>query len=123
MDTPINQKAFAEYLRFAKPRLICRVEVEGNHCKLTPFISQLDRDWDEIIDEGYDPDNSPLGCPVYWRIVKRGGEQLYCSTFRVTRREVFQGWGESGLAYCDPVTGTAAARLETFGSLITRKGR
>ena len=25
-----------------------------------------------IISEGYDPDHSPLGCPVYWRIVNRG---------------------------------------------------
>jgi hypothetical protein len=111
-----DRKASAENLRSAQPRLICRVdtEEEGRRCKLTPFISEVERGWDEIISEGYDPDHSPLGCPVYWRIVKRGDEQFYCSTFLAMRAQVIKGWGTKALAYCDPVTGTAFARIDTL---------
>ena len=116
MEGSINPEIFAEYLRSAKPRLICRVEVNGYNTKITYFISRVDYSWDEILDEGYDSKFSPLGgCPVYWRIVKRGNEQLYCSTFLATRHQIIKAWGESGLAYCDPLTGTAAARIETSG--------
>lgn len=82
--------------------------------KLMPYISEVERGWDEVISEGYDPDNSPLGCPVYWRIVNRGNEQFYCSTFPATRAQIIRGWGKRGLACCDPVTGTAVARIETY---------
>jgi hypothetical protein len=111
-----DPKASAEYLRSAQPRLICRVdtEEEGRRCKLTPFISEAECGWDEIISEGYDPDQSPLGCPVYWRIVKRGDEQFYSSTFLAMRAQVIKGWGTKALAYCDPVTGTALARFDTL---------
>ena len=70
-DARSDQKASAEYLRSAQPRLICRVDIEegreDRRSKLTPYISEVERGWDEIISEGYDPDHSPLGCPVYWR--------------------------------------------------------
>jgi hypothetical protein len=117
------QKVSAEYLRSAKTRLILRVESEDGwrvdsegrqRLKLTPFISEVERGWDEVIREGFDPNNSPLGCPVYWRVVNRGGEQFYCSTFAVTRDRITKAWGTSGLAYCDPVTGMAVARIETY---------
>jgi hypothetical protein len=92
--------------------MICR-EFEVGRIKLTPYISKVERGWGEVISEGYDPDHSPLGCPVYWRIVKRGDEQVYCSTFSATRDQIMKGWGTKGLAYCDPVTGRAVVRLET----------
>jgi hypothetical protein len=110
-----DQKALAEHLRSAKPRLICRVDMEGDRrCKLTPYISEVERGWDKLISEGYDPDHSPLGCPVYWRIVNRGDEQFYCSTFAATRDQIIKAWGTRGLTYYDPVTGMAVARIETF---------
>jgi hypothetical protein len=115
MTTTPAQNISAEYLRSAQPRLICRVDIEeGRRCKLTPYISEVERGWDEIIREGYDPDHSPLGCPVYWRVINRGEEQFYCSTFAATRDQITKGWGTSGLAYCDPVTGMAIARFETY---------
>ena len=68
------QNASAEYLRWAQPRLICRVEPEGRWrlndaqdqcCKLTHYIScEIERGWDEVLSEGYDPDGSPPS-PVY----------------------------------------------------------
>ena len=81
---------------------------------MTPYISEVERGWDEIISEGYDPDHSPLGCPVYWRIVNRGDEKFYCSTFPAKRDQIIKAWGTRGLAYCDPVTGMAIARIETY---------
>jgi hypothetical protein len=103
-----------EWLRSAQTRLICRVDPDPNGelgAKLTPYVSNVELGWDDVLDEGYDPHHSPLG-PVYWRVVKRGDEQLYCSTYLVTRAQVIELWGTPGLAYCDPVTGMSVARRE-----------
>jgi hypothetical protein len=110
-----SREVSAEYLRSAQPRLICRVDArpKQGEFKLTEYIREVDGGWEEVIDEGYDPDHSPLGCPVYWRIVNRGDERFYCSTFLATRAQVIKGWGRKGLAYCNPVTGMAVARIET----------
>jgi hypothetical protein len=120
-----DQKASEEYLRSARPGLILRAETEdGRRFKMTPYSSEGGRGWDEIISEGFDPDHSPLGCPVYWRIVKRGDEQFYSSTFRATRAQVIKGWGTKALAYCDPITGMAFARIDTLLTGATpRAGR
>jgi hypothetical protein len=118
-----DQNTSAVYLRSARPHLICRVEaeggrpleVEGNQRDvLTPYISEVELGWDEVLSEGYDPDGSPLRRPVYWRIVDRGDERLYCSTFLVGRAEIIKRWGTKALAYCHPVTGRAVARTETL---------
>ncbi len=109
-------KASREYLRCAQTRLICRVDPDPNgdlHSKVTPYISDVGLGWDEVLDEGYDAHHSPLGCPVYWRVINRGDEQLYCSTFLATQPQVIKAWGTPGLAHCDPVTGMAVARMET----------
>ena len=105
MTPKLDQKASAQSLRSAQPRLICRVdtEEEGRRCKLTPFISEAERGWDEIISEGYDPDHSPLGCPVYWRVVNRGEQQFYFSTFAATRDQIIKGWGQEGLPIAIPL--------------------
>jgi hypothetical protein len=100
-----------EFLRSVWPRLILLVETEGDN--ITPYIRQGEYDREEVISEGYDPDHSPLGAPVYWRIVNRGDQQFYCTTFLATRDQVKRAWGTAGLAYCDPVTGIAFARIET----------
>ena len=71
--------------------------------------------------EGYDSKYSPLGCPVYWRMVKRGNEQFYCSTFQVSPHQIIKAWGDKGLAYCDPVTGMAVARIESHESVATNE--
>jgi hypothetical protein len=114
----LDQKGSAEYLRSAQPLLVCRVDPQGGKgghlWKVTPYISEIERGWEEVIREGYDPYHSPLGCPVYWRVVNRGDEQLYCSTFLATRDQVIKGWGMRGIAHCDPVTGMAFARIETI---------
>jgi hypothetical protein len=103
-------------LRSAQPRLICRVERRRDECeqKLMPYISEADPGWDELLSEGYD-DNpfNPLG-PVYWRVIIRANEKLYASTFVATREAIRKCWGSAGLAHCDPITGTAAARIETY---------
>jgi hypothetical protein len=111
----------ANYLRSAQARLICRVEGEGGRpvdedgrAQLTPYVRKAERGPDEVISEGYDPDNSPLGCPVYWRIISRGDEQLYCSTFLAKREFIIRVWGKEAIAFCDPVTGMAAAQIETL---------
>jgi hypothetical protein len=116
-----QHKASAEYLRSAQARLICRVESEGGgpvdeegRLEMARYVRKVERGPDEVIDEGYDPDNSPLGCPVYWRVVNRGNEQLYCSTFLVKRDLIIKAWGTKALAYCDPVTGMAVAQIETL---------
>jgi hypothetical protein len=108
------QKVSAEYLRSAQPRLILRVDPKGGRLfSLTPYIREVECGWEEVISEGYDPYHSPLGCPVYWRIVNRGDEQFYCSTFLATRAHVIKGWGTKGLAHSDPITGMAVAQIET----------
>ncbi len=100
-------------LRAAYPQLILRVR-NTNHLEYetTPSIREVDPGWDELLDEGYDPNGSPLG-PVYWRIIQRAEEKIYCSTFVVSRDQIVTAWGPQGLAYCDPVTGLAVARIET----------
>jgi hypothetical protein len=120
MQAMTNEKR-AEYRRSAQARLICRVEGEGGgpvdedgRVKLTPYVRKVEHGPDEVISEGYDPDNSPLGCPVYWRISSRGDEQLYCSTFLAEREFIIRGWGTKALACCDPVTGMAVAQIETL---------
>jgi hypothetical protein len=116
MTSPWSRKNLEEHLKTAQPRLIVRVDPEdttGSKFKLTPYIRDLEPAGDEVISEGYDADCSPLGCPVYWRIVKRADEHFYCSTFQATRDHIIKAWGTRGLAYCDPVTGMAVARIET----------
>jgi hypothetical protein len=115
MEPNLVQESTAEYLRSAQPRLMCRVEPEGGRrFKLTPYISEGEGEngSEELISEGYDPDHSPLG-PVYWRVIKRGEEEFYCSTFIATRHQVKSAWGTMGLGYCDPATGLVVARIET----------
>jgi hypothetical protein len=43
----------------------------------------------------------------------RKGERLYLSTFEATADHVIKAWGIDALVHCDPVTGTAPARVET----------
>jgi hypothetical protein len=94
--------------------LILRVNSENNGTfEATPSIRKVEYDFEEVLDEGYDPSHSPLGCPVYWRIVRRDDEKFYYSTFQVPRDYVLKVWGAKGLSYCDPVTGRAVARIET----------
>ncbi len=108
-----NPRASAESLRSARPRLICRVDFKEDWtAEHTPYIREVESGCEEVTSEGYDPHHSPLG-PVYWRIVNRGEERLYCSTFWATRDRVVKVWGTRGLAYCDTVTGLAVARIET----------
>ena len=96
----------SELLRSLRPSLITRIDWKSDMiAKSTSYIAQDVCETDEVIDEGYDPIHSPLGCPVYWRIVKRGAEKLYLSTFLVTRQQVKRIWGDAGLHYCDPATG------------------
>jgi hypothetical protein len=114
MASKMTKKASSEYLRLAQAHLICRADPAGDQgVKCTPYIREIDIGTDEVLDEGYDPHHSPLGSPVYWRVINRGDEQLYCSTFLATRAQVMKGWGTQGLVYCDPITGMAVARIET----------
>jgi hypothetical protein len=108
-----SNESLAVLLKAAQPRLIVRVVPDPcNKSKLeiTPYIREVDAVSEVVIREGYDPDHSPLG-PVYWRIVKRGDQRLYLSTYRVMRDEIIKGWGTPRLAYCDPLTGMAIARV------------
>ena len=52
MEGSTNLDGLAEYLRSAKPRLICRADVNGANVKITPCISQADDGWDEISSRG-----------------------------------------------------------------------
>jgi hypothetical protein len=109
-----HHSALAEHLRDARPSLIVRVEPQsGERLELAPFIVEVETANDDVIDQGYDPHHSPLGCPVYWRIVKRWDGQFYYSTFQVPRDYVLKVWGTRGLSFCDPDTGSAVARIET----------
>jgi hypothetical protein len=108
-----HHSALAEHLRDARPSLILRVEPQSqNGFELTPFIVEFEAANDNVIDEGFDPHNSPLGVPVYWRIVKRWDGKFYYSTFQVPRDCVLRVWGTRGLSFCDPVTGNAVARMQ-----------
>jgi hypothetical protein len=106
------RKASEDFLRSAKPHLIIYNFDDAERPEFEINANVDEREWDDVISEGYDPINSQLG-PVYWRIVKRGDEQFYLSTFQAPRDSVIIGWGTRGLAYCDPVTGMAIARIET----------
>jgi hypothetical protein len=100
-------------LRAAHPHLIVRAKNTGDlRCENTPYIREVDPGWDELIDEGYDANGSPLG-PVYWRVIRRAEEKLYCSSFLATPEEIIRCWGPKGLAYCNSTTGVAVARVET----------
>jgi hypothetical protein len=109
-----GSESLAEHLRLAKPCLILRAEEMGEGWfRLEPYIGQADGGDEEVLSEGYDPHYSPLG-PVYWRIIKRGDATFYWSTFLASRERIIKGWGVKGLAYCDPMTGMAVARIETY---------
>jgi hypothetical protein len=112
-DLETGSESLAEYLRSAQPCLICRVDDLGTlGLQVTPYVRYFEPA-NEVIDEGYDPYHSPLG-PVYWRIVNRCDEKIYCSTFLATRDQVIKVWGTKGLVYCDHITGMAVARSETI---------
>jgi hypothetical protein len=109
-----HHSALAEHLRDARPSLIVRVERQGDYSfEVAPFIVEVETANDDVVDQGYEPHHSPLGCPVYWRIVKRRDGRFYYSTFQVPRDYVLKVWGTRGLSFCDPVTGSAVARIET----------
>jgi len=109
-----EHKTLSDLLKSAQPRLLSRVEPIGaTSYNVTPYISEAEVGWDELLDEGYDPNHSPLG-PVYWRIIRRGDQKFYCSTARLTRDQVIKTWGVEGAAFCDPITGLAVARVETL---------
>ena len=113
-----GSQSLEECLRSAQPHLILRLDPLGaGEFKATPYIRQFELA-DEVVDEGYDPYHSPLGCPVYWRIVNRGDQQIYCSTYLETRAQVIKTWGGQGHAYCNHITGMAVARIET---MLTRR--
>jgi hypothetical protein len=103
-------------LRSAKPRLLVDCIQDKNvrgRFRVNPYISDVDLGWDECLREGFDPDGRTGLGPVYRRVVMRAGEVFYLSTYKATREQVMKGWGSAGLAYCDPITGTAMARVET----------
>jgi hypothetical protein len=105
----------SDLLKEARPRLIVCVEQRAdNTFQNVPCIREDEPPVTEVIDEGFDPINSPLGCPVYWRIVDRTDGRFYYSTFEYTREQVLRVWGEAGLHYCDPDTSMAIARVETY---------
>jgi hypothetical protein len=102
-----------DYLKSAHPRLIARAIGSGlTGYQFEHHISQGRATRDEVVREGFDPDNSPLG-PVYWRIVRRGDEKFYLSTCVWSRDEVAHFWGKEAISYCDPLTGVAVVQLET----------
>jgi hypothetical protein len=109
MKRKSTPEASQKNLQSAQPYLICRVDFleDGRTADVMPYVSH------EVVDEGYDADSSPLGRPVYWRIVKRDDRKSYLSTFLMSRAEVIKSWGTKGLAHCDPLTGMAAVRIET----------
>ena len=114
--TPDELRELEEKLKSARPRLIghCDLDVEyERQAKLTFYIREGEPSGDQILDEGFDPEYSSLGVPVYWRVVVRGDERLYCSTFQATRERIIKGWGQIGLEHADPGTGTAVVCLET----------
>jgi hypothetical protein len=92
--------------------LICRIRFVGDGEAEMPSIRDEPLAH-EVLDEGYAPIGSPLGRPVYWRVVRRPDGMFYLSTFMMPRDQVIKGWGTEGLAHCDPVTGMAAVRIET----------
>jgi hypothetical protein len=102
-------------LRSAKPRLICCVE-NPERFAFVPrtLISDVDLDGDdELIEDGFEPSSGSEIGPVYYCHVVRAGEQFALGTFMAPRVWVLKAWGPAGLAYCDPVTGMAPARIET----------
>ena len=104
-----------ERLRLAEPLLVTRVVHRGGLAYyLSTFLREKYVGWDELLDEGYDPIHSPLGCPVYWRIVVRGPERLYLSTFVLEREKILECWGPGALRHVDLFTGTGFARIETL---------
>jgi len=102
-----------EYLRSAYPRLIVEYEVSGGKLRMAPYIYIIDEDErDEVLDEGYDPHDRALGCPVYWRIVRRDGKQFELSVFPA-RDLIRRVWGKKGIPGCDPTTDITVAQIET----------
>src|SRR5436190_781003 len=104
----------ADDLRSARPQLIARAKSDGlMRWQIDPRISQEDPSHDKIFYEGFDPNGSPLGRPVYWRVIKRGDQGFYLSTVMLNRDEVVQVWGDQALCHCDPLTGVAVVQIET----------
>jgi hypothetical protein len=109
LGTPDRQSINA--LRSAKPRLLANIEGDDPlKMSCSAYISNVDLGWDEVLEEGFDA-YGRLGA-TYFRIVMRDGKKFYLSTFMVSRDLVLSRWGEAGLAYCDPITGLAAARID-----------
>jgi hypothetical protein len=91
-----HHSALAEHLREVQPSLIARVEPQRDlRFKITPFIVEVETANDDVIDQGYDPHHSPLGCPVYWRIVKARGWLLLLQHFPSATRLRPKGLGHT----------------------------
>jgi hypothetical protein len=114
--TPDELRGLEEKLKSARPRLIAHCDLDAEderQATVTSYIRESELSGDQILDEGFDPEYSPLGVPVYWRVIVRGDERLYCSTFQATRERIIKGWGQIGLEHADPGNGTAVVCLET----------
>jgi hypothetical protein len=117
-------------LHSARPHLICYVkneqvvehgakfdvhrEIMGSAKRLIRAIdTEGASNWGELIEEGFDlgSTGSKLA-PVYFCHVIRAGEMVSLLTFTASRDHVLKLWGSAGLDYCDPITGTAFARIE-----------
>jgi hypothetical protein len=62
----------SDLLREARPRLIACVEqLADNTLQTAPCIRDDEPLVTEVINEGFNPTNSPIGYPVYWRIIDR----------------------------------------------------
>jgi len=82
--------ALGRQLKGARPLLVTRVTPgewtpEGRAYQLDPWHLDHPLEWDELDREGYDPTGGTGLGPVYYRVIRIGGEWFYLSTAQVPR--------------------------------------
>ncbi len=80
---------------------------------LTPVVRTACVPCDEVLAEGYDPHNSPLRRPVWWRVERRGDRKVYCSDYIATREEIHAHFGERTDSLLRPDQQRARVTIET----------
>ena len=95
-------RALEKRLKKARPKLIAKAKnvydplTATCQCEIHSEVQKNGIELGRVVQEGFDPHNSPLG-PVYWRVVERDGRSFYLSVYETTPLDIERAFGAAAL--------------------------